>query len=87
MPKGVMISVEDAAIAAEKAYRRGVQQGVTFAAEGVKLRDLWHWRFQMPTDKATPPEAGHPPISGVETAIARFLCENREIAERYRITE
>lgn len=58
--------------AAEQGYRRGVQQGATFAKAGDRLRgDLHDWRYLDGTD-ASPAADG----TFVEPAVSRLHTEN-----------
>lgn len=71
---------------AERAYRRGFQQGRMIGPD-LNVRKLIEWRFARSLDKAPTPETLKP-IPGIEMARDRLLIESgkveREVAELLR---
>lgn len=67
---------------AERAYRRGFQQGHRFGKDGIAVRDLHHWRYHEPIAQARVPDADTPPIIyGIETALDRLEIEEPDLFE------
>lgn len=60
----------------ERSYRRGVQQGATFEAEGDRLRpELLEWRYTTTTDASPFADSNQ-----METALERLHIENKGLA-------
>lgn len=69
------ISLERLAAIAERAYRRGFQQGHHAAKAGVPVRDLHRWRYSLDIYAAIPPEKVGVPFPGWPSVIDRLLIE------------
>lgn len=71
---------------AERAYRRGFQQGKVIGPQ-IEDRALIRWRYGRPLAKAPTPE-NLKPIPGIELARDRLLIESgkveREVADLLR---
>src|SRR3546814_20104811 len=62
--------------AAERSYRRGVQQGITIRENRPQAvhSDLHAWRYGVSGDLSPPLDGGL-----IETSVARLLAENRSL--------
>lgn len=77
-----MVKVEDQIVAliareAERAYRRGFQQGAVIGPE-LDAAGIWKWRFRRSLAKSPIPENGRA-IPGFETPVDRLECECPDI--------
>ena len=68
---------------AERAYRRGFQQGYTAAEREQTVIDLWKWRYKTSAKKAVNPENGKT-FWSIPTSLERLEIEERDVLEKLR---